>query len=69
MLLVKNAFFFLSHRTEFKSKNGLVGENYYILVIVKIDGVQEDVGIMKEMGLDAYRFSISWSRVLPSKLD
>ncbi|XP_062171430.1 beta-glucosidase 12-like [Alnus glutinosa] len=26
---------------------------------------KEDVGIMKEMGLDAYRFSISWSRVLP----
>jgi hypothetical protein len=29
---------------------------------------QEDVGIMKEMDLDAYRFSISWSRILPSKL-
>ncbi|XP_048137288.1 beta-glucosidase 12-like [Rhodamnia argentea] len=26
---------------------------------------KEDVEIMKEMGLDAYRFSISWSRVLP----
>ncbi|XP_043690847.1 beta-glucosidase 12-like [Telopea speciosissima] len=26
---------------------------------------QEDVGIMKEMGLDAYRFSISWPRLLP----
>ncbi|XP_059429574.1 beta-glucosidase 12-like [Corylus avellana] len=26
---------------------------------------KEDVGIMKKMGLDAYRFSISWSRVLP----
>ncbi|KAK3015482.1 hypothetical protein RJ639_005787 [Escallonia herrerae] len=26
---------------------------------------QEDVSIMKGMGLDAYRFSISWSRVLP----
>ncbi|KAK6933709.1 Glycoside hydrolase family 1 [Dillenia turbinata] len=24
-----------------------------------------DVGIMKEMGTDAFRFSISWSRVLP----
>jgi beta-glucosidase/6-phospho-beta-glucosidase/beta-galactosidase len=23
---------------------------------------------MKKMGLDAYRFSISWSRVLPSKI-
>ncbi|XP_074311899.1 beta-glucosidase 24-like isoform X2 [Silene latifolia] len=26
---------------------------------------KEDVGIMKQMGLDAYRFSISWSRILP----
>ncbi|KAH7838737.1 hypothetical protein Vadar_030471 [Vaccinium darrowii] len=26
---------------------------------------EEDVGIMKEIGLDAYRFSISWPRVLP----
>ncbi|KAJ4838932.1 Beta-glucosidase 12 [Turnera subulata] len=26
---------------------------------------KEDVQIMKEMGLDAYRFSISWSRILP----
>ncbi|XP_020420693.1 non-cyanogenic beta-glucosidase [Prunus persica] len=28
---------------------------------------KEDVGIMKNMGWDAYRFSISWSRLLPSK--
>ncbi|GLT49780.1 hypothetical protein SLA2020_233130 [Shorea laevis] len=27
---------------------------------------KEDVEIMKEMGLDAYRFSISWSRILPN---
>ncbi|KAK8695398.1 hypothetical protein V6N13_000561 [Hibiscus sabdariffa] len=27
---------------------------------------KEDVGIMKEMGLDAYRFSMSWSRILPN---
>ncbi|XP_030521091.2 cyanogenic beta-glucosidase-like [Rhodamnia argentea] len=26
---------------------------------------KEDVGIMNEMGLDAYRFSISWPRILP----
>uniref|UniRef100_A0A0E0BWM7 4-hydroxy-7-methoxy-3-oxo-3,4-dihydro-2H-1,4-benzoxazin-2-yl glucosidebeta-D-glucosidase n=1 Tax=Oryza meridionalis TaxID=40149 RepID=A0A0E0BWM7_9ORYZ len=26
---------------------------------------QEDVHMMKEMGMDAYRFSISWSRILP----
>ncbi|KAL6187982.1 hypothetical protein ACLB2K_039377 [Fragaria x ananassa] len=27
---------------------------------------KEDVGIMKDMGFDAYRFSISWSRLLPN---
>ncbi|KAL5056412.1 hypothetical protein RYX36_037094, partial [Vicia faba] len=26
---------------------------------------KEDIGIMKDMNMDAYRFSISWSRVLP----
>jgi beta-glucosidase len=26
---------------------------------------REDVGLMKELGLQAYRFSVSWSRVLP----
>jgi beta-glucosidase len=25
----------------------------------------EDVGVMKELGLNAYRFSLSWSRVMP----
>jgi len=27
---------------------------------------KEDVALMKELGLDAYRFSIAWSRVLPN---
>ncbi|MQL69181.1 hypothetical protein Taro_001467 [Colocasia esculenta] len=28
---------------------------------------KEDVNIMKDLGMDAFRFSISWSRILPSK--
>ena len=28
---------------------------------------QEDIALMKEIGLDSFRFSISWSRVLPGK--
>ena len=28
---------------------------------------QEDVALMKQLGLKAYRFSISWSRVIPEK--
>lgn len=28
--------------------------------------VQEDVQLMKNMGMDAYRFSISWTRIFPS---
>jgi len=27
---------------------------------------KEDVGVMKELGLDAYRFSTSWTRILPT---
>ncbi|KAH7544833.1 hypothetical protein FEM48_Zijuj01G0028100 [Ziziphus jujuba var. spinosa] len=27
---------------------------------------KEDIGIMKDIGFDAYRFSISWSRLLPN---
>ncbi|MET0717617.1 MAG: family 1 glycosylhydrolase, partial [Pseudoxanthomonas sp.] len=26
---------------------------------------REDIAVMKELGMQAYRFSISWSRVLP----
>ncbi|KAL5130673.1 Cyanogenic beta-glucosidase [Glycine soja] len=33
--------------------------------ILSLINTQEDIGIMKYMNLDAYRFSISWSRVLP----
>ncbi|KOM24667.1 hypothetical protein LR48_Vigan2409s000100 [Vigna angularis] len=27
---------------------------------------QEDIQIMKDMNLDAYRFSMSWSRIIPN---
>src|SRR5690606_23528117 len=27
--------------------------------------VEQDVALMRELGIDAYRFSISWSRILP----
>nr|AEB61486.1 beta-glucosidase [Consolida orientalis] len=40
-------------------KNGDVAVNHY-------HQYKEDVALMKDMGMDAYRFSISWSRVLPS---
>jgi len=30
--------------------------------------MQEDVQLMVETGLEAYRFSISWSRLIPSIL-
>ncbi|RWR72709.1 Non-cyanogenic beta-glucosidase [Cinnamomum micranthum f. kanehirae] len=38
--------------------NGDVAEDTY-------HRYKEDVSIMKKMGLDAYRFSFSWSRILP----
>jgi beta-glucosidase/6-phospho-beta-glucosidase/beta-galactosidase len=29
---------------------------------------QEDVQLLKKIGVDSFKFSISWSRVLPSKI-
>ena len=29
--------------------------------------MREDVALMREMGLKAYRFSVSWSRVIPEE--
>ncbi len=40
------------------SENADVGIDFY-------HHWREDVALMKEIGLNAYRFSISWSRVLP----
>uniref|UniRef100_A0A7N2R293 Uncharacterized protein n=1 Tax=Quercus lobata TaxID=97700 RepID=A0A7N2R293_QUELO len=34
--------------------------------ILSLRHTQEDIALMKEIGLDSFRFSISWSRVLPS---
>ena len=28
---------------------------------------QSDIDLMKDLGMDSYRFSISWSRIFPSK--
>jgi len=33
-----------------------------------LDFLQEDVQLMANMGLEAYRFSISWSRLIPGEI-
>lgn len=40
--------------------------NILFFIILKLSCMQEDVSLMKQMGVDAYRFSISWPRILPS---
>ncbi|KAE8037053.1 hypothetical protein FH972_009678 [Carpinus fangiana] len=50
-----------THRYPGRIKDGSNGD----VAVDQYHHYKEDVGIMKEMGLDAYRFSISWSRVLP----
>ncbi|KAK3205082.1 hypothetical protein Dsin_019128 [Dipteronia sinensis] len=50
-----------THRYPDKIKDGSNGD----VAIDSYNRYKEDVGIMKEMNLDAYRFSISWSRILP----
>ncbi|XP_050276849.1 beta-glucosidase 24-like isoform X1 [Quercus robur] len=50
-----------THRYPGRIKDGSNGD----VAVDQYHRYKEDVGIMTEMGLDAYRFSISWSRVLP----
>ena len=45
--------------TTFEGTNGKVAVDHY-------KRFKEDVSLMKEMGLKAYRFSISWSRIYPN---
>uniref|UniRef100_A0A2N9G8F8 Beta-glucosidase n=1 Tax=Fagus sylvatica TaxID=28930 RepID=A0A2N9G8F8_FAGSY len=50
-----------THRYPGKIADGSNGD----IAVDQYHHYKEDVGIMKEMNLDAYRFSISWSRILP----
>lgn len=38
-----------------------------ISFIKRKNGLQEDVALLHQIGFNAYRFSISWSRILPRK--
>ena len=42
----------------FEETNGKVAIDHY-------HRYKEDVALMKQMGLKAYRFSVAWSRILP----
>lgn len=45
--------------TVHRSHNGNIACNTY-------HNFETDIGLMQQLGLDAYRFSVSWSRVLPN---
>ncbi|KAL2922738.1 Beta-glucosidase 13 [Bienertia sinuspersici] len=49
----------IADRTKDGSNGDVAADSYH--------RCKEDLKFIKEMGLDAYRFSISWSRLLPSK--
>ncbi|GMN26513.1 hypothetical protein TIFTF001_001328 [Ficus carica] len=51
-----------THKYPDRIKDGSNGD----VAVDQYHRYKEDVRIMKEMGLDAYRFSISWSRLLPN---
>ncbi|GAU49488.1 hypothetical protein TSUD_88550 [Trifolium subterraneum] len=51
-----------THRYPEKIKDGSNGD----VAIDTYHQYKEDVRIMKDMNLDSYRFSISWSRILPN---
>ena len=40
---------------------------YQIIIFYLNIGLQEDVALLHQIGFNAYRFSISWSRILPRK--
>ncbi|KAL0346884.1 UNVERIFIED_CONTAM: Oleuropein beta-glucosidase [Sesamum calycinum] len=42
----------------------LDGSNGFLLLII-YNRFKEDVALLKKLGVDAYRFSLSWSRILP----
>ncbi|CAL0304192.1 unnamed protein product [Lupinus luteus] len=50
-----------THKYPEKVKDGKNGD----VAVDSYHRYKEDVAIMKDMNLDAYRFSISWSRILP----
>ena len=36
------------------------------LIHMMVHGKQEDIELMSSLGVNSYRFSISWARILPS---
>ena len=45
--------------TTYKNTNGYIAVDHY-------NRYKEDVSLMAEMGLKAYRFSIAWTRIYPN---
>ncbi|KAK6934372.1 Glycoside hydrolase family 1 [Dillenia turbinata] len=39
---------------------------YKISMTAKTETLQDDIDLMKDLGMDAYRFSISWPRIFPN---
>jgi beta-glucosidase len=48
--------------TEGKVRDGVTGD----VACDSYNRYKEDIGLMKELGINAYRFSISWPRILPN---
>jgi hypothetical protein len=53
-------------RTKWQSRGFRIQLRKLTLIQTFQKKTQEDVRLMKDMGMDAYRFSISWTRILPS---
>lgn len=51
---------------QIKYENCHVG--HYQFMSIVLSDVQEDVDLMQKLNFDAYRFSISWSRIFPSNI-
>ncbi|XP_028028072.1 myrosinase 1-like [Bombyx mandarina] len=58
----ENIWDYLTHNNPAAVKDGSTGD----IAANSYHNVERDVEMMRELGLDVYRFSLSWSRILPS---
>ncbi|XP_073111429.1 beta-glucosidase 18-like isoform X8 [Elaeis guineensis] len=47
------------------SDGDIADDHYHLYMLLQCGFKQEDIELMHQLGVNAYRFSISWSRILP----
>ncbi|KAJ4849432.1 hypothetical protein Tsubulata_007282 [Turnera subulata] len=55
----------ITHQEERMKEQQMKGVKAPVYVILSATNIQEDIQLMTKMGVDAYRLSLAWSRILP----